>query len=39
MEACVNYRRNRVGAVCGDESVLVRNIRNEKIEWLPLVLS
>ena len=38
MEARVNYRRNHVGAVHGDESVLVRNVRNEKIEWLPLIL-
>ena len=32
-------RRDHIGAVCGDESVSVRNIRNAKLEWLSLILN
>ena len=38
MEACVSCRRDHVGAVRGDESALVRNVRNVKIEWFLLIL-
>ena len=38
MEARVSCRRDRVGAVRGDESASVRNVRNVKIEWFSLVL-
>ena len=31
--------RDRIGAVHGDESMLVRNVRNAKLEWLSLVLN
>ena len=39
MEARVGCRRDRIGAMCGDESTLVRNIRSAKIEWLLLILN
>ena len=32
-------RRDRISAVCGDESALVRDVRSAKIEWLLLVLN
>ena len=32
-------RRDHIGAVYGDESALVRNVRSAKIEWLSLVLN
>ena len=38
MEARISCRRDRVSAVHGDESALVRNVRNVKIEWFSLVL-
>ena len=38
MEAHVSCRRDCVSAVRGNESVSVRSIRNEKIEWFLLVL-
>ena len=31
--------RDRVSAMRGNESTLVRNVRNAKIEWLSLVLN
>ena len=38
MEACISCGRDHVGAVHGDESASVGNIRNVKIEWFSLVL-
>ena len=32
-------RRDCVNAMHGDESALVRNVRNAKIEWLSLILN
>ena len=31
--------RDHVGAVHGDESASMRNVRNAKIEWLSCILS
>ena len=38
VEAHVSCKRDHVGAVRGDESVLVRNVRNAKLELLLLIL-
>ena len=32
-------RRDCIGAVHGDESASVRNIKNAKLEWLLLILN
>ena len=37
-EQALSCRRDHIGAVCGDESTSVRNVRNAKIELLLLVL-
>ena len=31
--------RDCIGAVCGDESMSVRNVKNAKLEWLSLILN
>ena len=31
--------RDCIGAMCGNESTSVRNVRNAKIEWLSLILN
>ena len=38
-EAHVGCGRDHIGAVHGNESVLVRNVRNAKLEWLLLILN
>ena len=39
MEAHTGCGRDCVGAVHGDESTLVRDIRSAKLEWLSVVLN
>ena len=38
METCMGHGRDRISVVCGDESVLERNVRSAKIKWCLFIL-